>query len=277
MSSPKQVDPMFANPNFDPEKFLKEMHMVGPAREFGIVFTPRSGSSWLTDILTQTKLLGKPQEWFNPNFVPDIARAINARDIESFVKMLKRKQKLGNFFSYEITMFQMLRAFENDAEFFTYFRPSDPMFYLTREDMVLQAISLAKAIKTSVFHSAHSTHDDVQRADQEFTYDGEQIKKWLNHIFELEQKSEAFFKRNDIQPVRITYEQITRAGTNQTVRLFLDRLRPDAGDDLELPEIQSAHSKIASGRSEEFGEQFRKENARMIEKIARFRDRHSGG
>ncbi|KZY38111.1 hypothetical protein A3731_40905 [Roseovarius sp. HI0049] len=271
MSDLSAAGTLFENPDFDEARFIEDMDKRDPPRTFGIIFTPRSGSSWLTDVLTQTQLLGKPQEWFNPNFVPNITRAINAKDLDGYIKMLRRKHKKGGFFSYEITIYQMRRVFGGGGQFLTYFPRRQPFFYLTREDMVLQAISLAKAVRTSVFHAAQSAEDDIEKADAEFTYDAQEIMRWLDHVLDQERVCEAFFERNNVTPYRLSYEQITASGAEATAGRFLKILRPAKAAELEIPDMRSAHRKIATTRNSDYATRFRSEHPEKIAEIEAFR------
>lgn len=271
MPIPSPHEEFFRNPQFDADGFASSMEKKEAPHTFGIFFTPRSGSSWLTDVLSQTRLLGKPQEWFNPNFIPNITRAVNARDLDSYLKMLRRKHKAGGFFSFEITVYQMQRVFGSGSSFITHFPESTPLFYLTREDIVLQAISLSKAVRTSVFHSANASDDELDKADSEFTYDAAEIKRWLDHVFDQEKKCEAFFADMDLRPHRLSYEQITVDGAEATVRKFLTILHPKKAKELKIPHLQPQHRKIASSRNSEFAMRFREEHPEKIAEIEAFR------
>jgi hypothetical protein len=64
----------------DEAAFAGDMANIVPAnRHYIIFFTPRSGSSGLTSILSGTKKLGFPEEYINPDFLPAVMKATNAR------------------------------------------------------------------------------------------------------------------------------------------------------------------------------------------------------
>lgn len=240
-------------------------------RRFGIFFTPRSGSTWLTDVLSGTGRLGRPDEWFNPDFVPGLRRAVNSRDLDSYVRLLQRRPvNTGGFFSYEMTILQLDRVFGSQDMYLSYFPKTVPLFYLRREDMVLQAVSLAKAVGSAVFHSASSTSEQIAAADAGFAYDGAAIRHWLDHILDQERRCEDFFARNGIAPWRLSYEQITGAGAARVARLFLRVLRPDEALP-DLPEPETGHRKIGSRRNSDCAARFRAEYPGDIARIAAFR------
>ncbi len=263
---------LFLNPDFDAERYCDQLARLPPAaRNFGILFTPRSGSSWLTDVLSQTKLLGKPQEWFNPNFVPGITRALNANDLGGYIEMLRRKHKLGGFFSFEITLYQMQKVFGSEARFLELMPENTRYICLTREDMVAQAVSLAKAVTTEVFHAVKSSDAEITATDTAFVYDDGLILKWLDHIFELEKRTENFIATLERPVQRMTYEQITKTGAADAARQAMNLLRSAKAAEVPLPEFKTEHRKIGSSQNAEFAERFRAAHPALMDEIAAFR------
>ncbi len=267
----KKIMNLFENVQIDPEKFRKEMaEKVGARRTYCIFFTPRSGSSWLAEVLASYNKIGKPEEYFNPNFVPNIANRINADNIGNYVKMAKRHLQTGGYFGFEITYYQLLKTM--GEEDFNKFFPADmKSFYLYREDIVLQAVSLAKAVKTSVFHSASASDEQIEKSDLGFVYNGDDIANWLEHIFDQEKKFEKFFKMYDYTPQRISYERITSAGKVNVLNFFLKNL----GMPLEeFAESQGRHRKIGTYQNQELAIRFREEHASKMEKINEVRQKY---
>lgn len=259
-------------------------------RTIGIIFTPRSGSSWLTEVLTKDGRFGKPQEWFNPNFVPDISRRIGAKDPKDYVDLLQRQHQSGNVFSFEATLYQIDRVFKRRADFLDAFAntPID-WYYLTRKDIVLQAVSLAKAVDTGVFHAPAQSVEDRLLADQSFDYDPREVSKWLDHIAKLEHRSEDFFSANGIAPIRLVYEDVvsedvstvldlfaaksgagTKAQSNQSNRANranrAKRAKRANGQNKDQP-FDTQHKKIGSSKNLDFATRFRTENQEAVARI----------
>lgn len=93
MSNPASRGELFQNPDFDEKQFNSTINKLTlPHGTFGIFFTPRSGSSWLTDVLTPTRLLGKPQEWF---YDPKRKNTNNGMMSPLEHENRKRKQKMA--------------------------------------------------------------------------------------------------------------------------------------------------------------------------------------
>lgn len=258
----------FSQVPFDPERFRADMQRPGARKTYGIYFTPRSGSSWLTDVIRRTGRLGKPEEWFNPSFLPRVAASVNADNLMNCVKMLKRKQAPGGIFGFEVTYYQMLASFGSEATFLSHFPPRTKCFFLIRQDIVLQAVSLAKSVATSVYHSANSPTDAIEQADHEFQYDAEAIEHWLGHVLDQETRFERFFAANEIHPVRLSYEMMMAMGRDDLLRLFAEHLGEELG---ELEAFNERHRKIGTAKNDEFAARFAQENAKLLRAVARRR------
>lgn len=258
----------FSQVPFDPQRFRVDMQKPGARKTYGIYFTPRSGSSWLTDMIRHTGRLGKPEEWFNPRFLPRVARSVNADNLMNCVKMLKRKQAPGGIFGFELTYYQMLASFGSEAAFLSHFPPRTRCFFLIREDIVLQAVSLAKSVATSVYHSANSSTETIERADHEFQYDAEAIEHWLGHVLDQETRFERFFAMNGIHPVRISYEMMIGMARDDLVGLFAEHLGEELG---EHEASSERHRKIGTAKNNEFAARFAQENAKFLRAVARRR------
>lgn len=263
-----------SNPDHDPARLVELMKINEPRKTFCIFFTPRSGSTWLFDTIAQTNALGRPQEWFNPKFLPKALRLHDAPDLDSYVAVVRRKQKRGGVFSFEITHNQILRVFGSEDRFLQFFPATTPAFWLIREDIVQQAISLAKAAKTAVFHSPQASAEAISAADAAYRYDPDEIAFRIETILEQEENSEAFFARNAIVPHRLSYEGNIRAGAEAISRQFLRIIRPEDADSIELPAFVDKYQKIGSSKNLDFAERFSKERPDVIAKVEKLRARH---
>lgn len=260
---------LFKNPQFNPEQFRQDMKLHGPARTYVIFFTPRSGSSWLTEILTKSGYLGIPEEWLNPNFIPNTSKVVNSDSIANYIKMLKRKRQKGGTFGIEMTYFQYKRSFLNDSEFSTLFPSGTKFFYLVRKDIVSQAVSLAKAVATGVYHSANADELKIEKANEDFKYDKKDIEKWLRHILSMEQGNEELFARLGIEPYRICYEDMTTKGAVATVKFFERSI--GISKDLEN-DIATSHRKIGTEKNSLFAEAFRRDRISFLRSIEKERE-----
>jgi LPS sulfotransferase NodH len=169
-------------------------------RCFLVFFTPRSGSSWLTKIVSATKRLGNLEEYINPDFIPDVARQMHATDQTTLLAMLKRWAKTKNgVFSMEVRAVDV--QLFGETEFFDSFSPDTVIFYLWRDNIVAQGISLYRAVTTKRYHST-----DTPTAPPD--YDAEGIAEWIRHIVKIENANLMLLRRRGLHSRFLRYEDI---------------------------------------------------------------------
>jgi len=235
--------------------------MAKPAapKTLAIHFTPRSGSSRLTEILRQTNCLGRANELFNPNFLPNIAAKFQAPDLATYIALARRRLRHGDVFSFEITAFQLDSIFGSPSEYNDFFKDALTI-WLIREDIVLQAVSLTKMVTLKM---AHSTQPDFD-PDVRMTYDAAALKRWLLHIRRAEQLSEAYFETFGIAPLRLSYEQTVKV----TPFALANMIARYCGTTLDIaPEFDLNHRKIGNDESQQFAERFRSDEAAFVAEI----------
>ncbi len=249
-------DEFFAGIEPDQDQFRQMMQEVAESSvNYGIYFTPRSGSSWLTSVLRGSAYLGNPEEWFNPNFIPRIAASLHARNLDDYVGALRRRKRGKNgVFGFEITYFQMMKVFK-DRRPWDYFSPDMKSFILVRRDIVMQAVSLYKATETNVFHSVSSDEETRKDADQKIRYDPEKIAKWAMHILNQELGLLEILDHLPGVPVPLYYEDIV-SSPETTAALFSKHLGIDLSSGAPP---QSKHIKIATDKNVAFKERFMSE------------------
>ena len=252
---------------FDPEasQEVYNFWLRSPAPEkcYTIFFTPRSGSSWLTSILSKTKIMGTPGERFNPNFMPSSTRAKGARNLAQYIEAISRHEAHGGVFGFEITYHQLRRIFENDATFMDHFADSN-FFWLIRRDIVSQGVSLDKMVQTQIGHAAQHGSDAIEKSDAIFTYDEERIRKWIIHIRNAEIGTEGLINHYKLSPKRLSYESMMDMGSQKVVNIFSEALGIDSSIS---EEISSEHRKIGTEKNSAFAERFRSESGEFVKRL----------
>ena len=259
------MKPLFTPLIPNPARQTRIAQLHPPRLSYVIYFTPRSGSSRVTEILSQTRRLGMASEAFNPNFIPNIAQTVQAKNLEEYLDFGPRwMSRVDGVFSFEITAHQLGAVFPETQAFFDLFATL-PCFWLIREDIVAQAVSLAKMVTTNVAHTSAATQADIAASDQKFTYSRSVIKRWLNHILVAEENTEAHFRTQGIQPCRLSYEQLTGKAPEEVVNLFAAHLELDP---IPMPEFDLKHQRLSTGKNRDFAAQFRKDEAGYLEEVA---------
>lgn len=249
----------------DHEAFQRDLSLHRAETNYVVFFTPRAGSSWLTDILKQTGRMGRPDECFNPRHLNKLARAVNASSLEDYAQMLARKRQTHGVSGFEITHHQLRAVFKTNHRFRALF-PEPAVFWLTRKDIVAQAVSLYKMTQTRVSHTTEISATDIAIREAQFTYSADLIQHWINHILLAEQRTEALISEAGWRPMRLWYEWNMEVGAQVTINRMAEFLG--------LPRIQkgappqSGHKKIATGKNAEFAERFATERAAFLEDVA---------
>jgi LPS sulfotransferase NodH len=222
-----------------------------PNAHYLIFLTPRSGSSWLGDLLLSTGLVGNPDEWFNLRSVPGKLVEYGPCTPRTFAEIVRRLGGGGVQFSFP-QHHHVGRLVDLDAVY-----PAPKTIYLTRRNFVQQGISLYRAVASNLFHD--KTGSEAPRV---VPYDGDKIKKWVVDILQQEWRCEQLFRAHEWSPLRLAYEDAL-ADHVATVRKILTHL----GRTEPVPPLSSVYRKLP--READWEERFVNDNAEFV---ARWRD-----
>ena len=121
-----------------------------------IAITPRSGSSWLTELIYKTKLAGNPDEWFNQENLDGILDLYPCKNLQDYLKCIKIAQSTSNnVFGLETSFYQLKPVLET-MSLEQVFCPNFKSVYLTRNDFIRQGISLYKAVTSTYYHTSQT-------------------------------------------------------------------------------------------------------------------------
>ncbi|WP_183081422.1 Stf0 family sulfotransferase [Paraburkholderia fungorum] len=168
--------------------------------KYAICMIPRSGSTLLGELLSSTGKLGYPIEYF----VPDIIRSLSIAFSDlfsSYENLLKTGFSTENgVFGIEV---EGVRFFEEDQ----FFRNLNQwrVIYLTRNNILAQAISLAISERSGVWHSF-----DQNDKHGQCLLDNNTIKWQLNFLLENERNFEKLFADRNITPLKVIYEDLVQ-------------------------------------------------------------------
>ncbi|MGF7005363.1 Stf0 family sulfotransferase [Aminobacter sp. BE322] len=165
---------------------------------YAICTAPRSGSNYLCQLLAGTELLGRPLEYFNGpgrRFFDDPTYPDDPHD------QLRRITTMGATSNgiYGLKLFAHQHDWIAGKVEWTRHLPKLHFVFLTRRDLLGQAISWAKAEQTGQYRHTQSARKDP-------TFDSRKIMASLTAIAKENARWETFFARNGLQPVRLVYE-----------------------------------------------------------------------
>ncbi len=198
-------------------------------RTYVICATPRSGSTLLCDLLTDTGIAGRPASYFRREDLRDWAARLQVRGDPATPAFARNY--LAAVLDYGRGGLQMcgLRLMwpslgelctwldgiypgvDDDAGLLSRAFGATRYVHLSREDKVAQAASLLKADQTGLWHAeADGSERERIAPPRAAVYDAERI---AGYVAELQADDAAWgrwFAANRIEPVRITYERLSR-------------------------------------------------------------------
>lgn len=227
-----------------------------PARSYVIMFMARSGSSWLTSLLSGTGRLGHPEEYINPNFVRGVAQSLNSREPEAFLRLLQRRRKTANgIFGIEVRAFDVQNF--GPEIFFATFGYETVFFNLWRENLILQAISLYRALSSDVWHSTES------RTAAPPPYDEDEIERLALQLLAEENDNLRMLLAHGRRFRPLCYETMV-ADRPGTLRLFAEALGVELEQSCYTQPHESEHSKIGDDWNEEVERRFRQSRPAFV-------------
>lgn len=204
-----------------------------PNRGYVIAYVPRAGTTLLSSILTgltvsRKALVGYPGEIFNLGAIPDRARHYGCRSLNDYARWaLWESTDESGLFGLKGDLFQLLPFLLTPA--FAALTPVTKFIYITRENVLLQAISFVIGQKLGRWTS----HD---RLAGEFSADFEEILSNVRLMTRMMGDWESVFSLSGIQPLRLSYEQIDENYENciRMITKYLDVALPSGPIDLEV-------------------------------------------
>jgi LPS sulfotransferase NodH len=221
-----------------------------------ICMTARTGSTMLCSVLEQTGLVGRPDEYINPRGpFPMYHQSVGDGDLHVyFHRLWEQHSGPGGIFGLK-TPFQDWSPFIQSGLFDQWFRNAN-MIYLSRANLFEQAVSVAIARETGVWHRRTNEQPTDQ---QEPTYDHGLLKQIVKGLIREQVLWESFFVIYEIEPLRIHYEAfaydpVELAATTRQVLRFLGY---DVPADYPIPAPETR--KLARDVNGQWAERLREE------------------
>jgi len=235
------------NDTNSPDRLFFEFERSETRLSYMVCSIPRSGSSLLCELLTDTGLAGAPAEFFSPSRMDVLKQGWGVQTLDEYVReLLARKTSPNGVFGVKAHWSQYNAVFEG-ADPQTVL-PSPRFVFITRGDRLRQAVSWVRALQTRRF-----TAQDRSQAGRRPLYDREGITQKLRRIDREEKVWEKLFDRYGIVPHRVVYEDLV-AAEEGTVRGVLGALGLDPPVDLRL--VPPVHDRQADELSDEWVERY---------------------
>jgi LPS sulfotransferase NodH/ribosome modulation factor len=232
----------------DARRALRMARTKPSERVYVILFSARSGSTWLDSVLSATQRLGFPREYLNPALVRQTAAELDARTPEDLIAMLRRaKQSPNGVFGLKARAIDITLFGAN--LFAAAFAEPGIFFHLWRDNLVAQAVSLYRAVSSRRYHS-----NSPSTVTEPPPFDAAALLNWLRHVAATENDNVMLLQQHGIAARHLVYERIT-ADRLGTVRQFAHALAvPFTQDDFrevgakELTPVSDAWNQHAEAR-----------------------------
>lgn len=227
----------------------------------------------LCNLLSQTGVAGAPNSFFRAQSMVDFARdwGVPAQTLANFdAGYISEAVKRG---TAGTGCFGLRAMWDNIPDLLSRLRTISPdalsdqdlladvfgpmkFIHLSRQDKVAQAVSLAMASQTGLWHRrADGTELERTQAHTDPVYDCDQIAAEHNEVTQGDIAWRRWFTANKIAPLSISYEGLAAdpSGTLAQVLAFLHR------DTQAASGIQPGTAKLASSTSDEWAARFRRD------------------
>ncbi len=215
---------------------------------------PRSGSTMLCDMLSRTQIAGQPASYFRRQDISKWAEkfGLNASsgvvDEEYLEAVHEAGSSANGIFGARIMWDSMAEVADYLLDHFPSPNGEVAYVYLSRKDVISQAISLAKALQTGLWHVR--ADGSIQRSgpEQKATFDAALIDSCLLEIQEDASAWQKWFHKENIEPLEIVYEELVEDPKN-----IVGKVLTCLGQDPNLAaSVEPGTSKMATNDNEEW-------------------------
>jgi LPS sulfotransferase NodH len=227
------------------EEYDFKCRLTPPSIELMIAAAPRSGSTAFCLELWRTGVLGAPLEYANFELLGRIPRWRTARDrgVQYWKELQAIRTSTNGVFAYKFFAANYVQIARTAPELLPLVAPSH-VIYLTREDLLAQAISYSKASRSGVWFGGGAPVCGVP-------FDEAHVKELYQSIRRQMASWERIFELTKASVLRVTYEEMLRDPkqvVSKSVRHVLGdsaRLQP-----LDLPELAIQRNEESEGWKE---------------------------
>lgn len=222
-----------------------------------LCMTPRSGSTALSAALAASKRLGRGGERLNRNnALGSLIAAHRPGNLRQLLEIVILQGRTANGVSQIKCDLPQILTFLLDPACFRLLRNAR-MVYLTREDVLGQAISRFRGFQAGVWHS----NTEVGRSGAEATYDFNGITDQMNVILNMMQAYERTFATLALRPLRISYEQL-KVDAAEVLRRIAALMQVDLPDGLTLDD--GGYRPVSDGNNKALREQYLADSHRLL-------------
>jgi LPS sulfotransferase NodH len=240
------------------------------ASSYIICATPRSGSTLLCDLLSETGVAGRPNSYYRGQDILSWARewdvSPNSPEFDrSYLDAVRRvgtgetgvfgfRLMWGSVAELSMRLGTLHPGLPDDVARFEKAFGQILYIHLARQDKIAQAVSLLRAEQTGLWHlSADGTKRERTSPPQLPVYDADRLAGFVKELEMHDAGWSAWFARHQLKPLQLTYETIA-----VTPQLVLADILSALGRDPQIAATVVARTaKMADEISLKWAERFR--------------------
>lgn len=228
-----------------------------PRISYAIATTPRSGSTYLCNLLESTNIAGHPSEHLRLA-AQELSRHCNFDYLKLLNNLMTHRITDNSVFGTKLISHFLFELQQTEPDFSQIFRSIDKFILLVRKDKLAQAVSLVIAQKTEVWHLNGSAKNKNYESKLENIEINdvllENVAQKLNFINKQEARLKKILANHKKKPLTVVYEDILVNAELQIERIldFLAIAKPDPS----LIRINSKTKKMPTAVSQEIIRQY---------------------
>jgi LPS sulfotransferase NodH len=238
-----------------------------PEISYAILTTPRSGSTYLCDLLDSTKIAGYPSEHLRLA-TQELARHCNFDYLRLLHNLMQYRVTANGVFGTKFISHFLFELQHNKLNFKQIFKSLDKFILLIRKDKVAQAVSLVLAQQTEIWHiyiNNNSNNLNYQSKLKNIVIN-DALFEDIDHKYVFINQQEEHLKRilttYQIEPLEIFYEDIVENPELQ-IHQILDYLKITKPQHY-LMKVNTEVKKMPSNISQEIIRQFKQRKAPLF-------------
>ena len=228
-----------------------------PQISYAIATTPRSGSTYLCNLLESTNIAGYPSEHLR-FAAQELSRHCNFNYLKLLDNLMTHRITSNGVFGTKLISHFLFELQHTEPDFSQIFKSIDKFILLVRKDKLAQAVSLVIAQKTEVWHlngsakniSYESKLKNIEINDALL----DNVAQKLNFINKQETRLKKTLANHKKKPLTVVYEDILEDANLQIKRIldFLAIAKPQSS----LIRINSKTKKMPTAVSQEIIRQY---------------------
>jgi trehalose 2-sulfotransferase len=204
----------FDNKTLSFDRLTQLQQLLAARSTFVIYFTPRSGSTYLADLLRKSSVAGLPREYFNPLLLPRLLQGIESKFpgeastlFDYMIWLLQNRSSGNGAFGLKVAYPHLRPLVESGLD--RLLLDSFVRFFLTRQNLLNQAISLYVMTETQLGHQKIEAATDLLSKVSTLAYDGARIRHHLVRLWNQELSFRRYFAETRYRVIELDYDGLS--------------------------------------------------------------------